>query len=166
MSNEIQSGNKKDISFLYSLSSNLLKSHLVFLTQQSKSSTSPVAGVFPWDAISRWLYRGWEEVETGGQGLAGVFSGHCTQGQTTHQSRPKTANKHTMWKRDSPGFESSFESHEKPPGSEAGDKGEIWHFFMSNSLSAIAVMQSLSDSSGQWSHRWGEKMITGGYKLH
>lgn len=58
-----------------------------------------------------------------------------------------------------------LESREKPAGSESIRSG-IWHFFTANSLSASAVIQSPSDSSGQWSHRWGEKMIAGGYKLH
>lgn len=46
-----------------------------------------MTGVSPWDAISRWLYWGWEEVETGGQGLAGVFSGHCAHRAKQHTSQ-------------------------------------------------------------------------------
>lgn len=39
----------------------------------------PLTAGFPWDAVSCGVHRGGEKVETRGQGLAGVFPGHCTR---------------------------------------------------------------------------------------
>lgn len=41
-------------------------------------SSLPLIAVFAWDAVSCWVQWGREKVETRGQGLAGVFSGHWT----------------------------------------------------------------------------------------
>lgn len=44
-----------------------------------------------------------------------------------------------------PVLDGSSESHERRPGAEGGDKGEIWHFFMSSSCQVprcSAVLQS------------------------
>lgn len=52
-------------------------------------SCVPLTAVFAWDAVSYWVHRGREKVETRGQGLAGIFSGHWTHRRTISSQIPK-----------------------------------------------------------------------------
>lgn len=47
-----------------------------------KCSYLPLIVFFPWDAIAWWVHGRREQVETGGQWLTGVFSGHCAHYRT------------------------------------------------------------------------------------
>lgn len=106
VSNKTQTSNKRTSAFFFlyhicQMFKQLKRHRRSFSTQQFKSATSPVTGFFSRDAISWWVHGGGEEVQTGGQRLAGVFSRHCTQSQTTHPSEAKqhSATPSVYWER-------------------------------------------------------------------
>lgn len=85
----------------------------------------------PWGRGGGWGRRP-------GTGWSPLWTLHTGSNNTTVKP-PNSVQRHHQFirKQDSPGFDGSFESHERRPGSEVGDKGELWHFFMQNSCQVL-----------------------------